>query len=109
MRLTSVVFPCSVQVTPDKEGFPAEEDIEWGSSYPAKIRDTTNRENVSAHQSGFDIDTVFVVMCYGGQNVLKDESDGSIYDIQRVYHADGTRELILECSRREPGCGYPGR
>ena len=109
MRLTSVKFPMMVSVTRDSAGFPAQEDIIWGDSYPATVRDTTNRETVAAHQTGYDIDKVFVVRCYGGQNVLKDDSDECIYDIQRAYRASNTGETILECSRREPGCGYPGR
>ncbi|RGN03783.1 hypothetical protein [Blautia obeum] len=108
-RMTSVKFPSAVSVERDAAGFSTSEVIAWGDSYPATVRDTTNRETVAAHQTGYDIDKIFVVRCYGGQNILKDDADECVYDVHRTYAASGTREIILECSRREPGCGYPGR
>lgn len=104
-RMTSVRFPSCVSVVKTDEGF-RQEDISWGDSWPAEVRDATNREAATAHQTGYDIERVFVVRCYGGQNLLKDDADGAIYDIKRSY-SNSARNVLLECSRREPGRGYP--
>lgn len=106
MTLTSIKFPAKTTIRADAEGYPAEEDIEWSEEYPAKVKDTTRTEAVKAHQTGYDIDKVFVVGCYGGQTVLKDMSDGAIYDIERTYRAENSFDLQLDCKRRKPGAGY---
>lgn len=101
---TAVTFPKDPKVVYDSEGFETIEP-EWSAVTPANVRDSTNTEKVKAYQGGYDVDRVFNVLAatYNGSAFLKDETDGYIYDIERVYNAAGTKALLLECKRRNSG------
>lgn len=105
---TGVKFITNPGITHDAEGFDTFSE-EWTETIPATVRDTTNKENVTAMQCGFNIDKIFVVMAatYNGTGILQDESTGYIYDIERVYNAQDTKTVILECSRRKEGIIWP--
>lgn len=105
--MTSIKFATNRVNRRDAEGFPADVVYTWGESIPATVRDATSREAARAYQTGYEIDRIYVVKYYCGQNVIKDDADGAIYDIRRCQRLRGLKEFLLECKRREDGSGYP--
>ena len=40
---------------------------------------------------------------YNGEGRLMDDSDGTVYDVKRIYRKDKSMAVILTCERRQHG------
>lgn len=100
---TAVQFGHTV-TTRDEDGF-VHSDTDWGSPVRANGLDLTRSESTLAMQGGYDADRVYEVhkVNYGGEDFLKDQADGQIYDIERSFSADRSVMISLTCSKRERG------
>ena len=66
----------------DKDGFRHTEDIQ-SDSIPASFTDVTRNDEILASQKGY--------------------TDGTVYDVKRIYRKDKSMAVILTCERRQHG------
>ena len=62
-----------------------------GGRNPGKLyQDATRNDEILASQKGYSADQNIETMAcnYRGERMLKDESDGSLYDVKRTYKKD---------------------
>lgn len=101
----SIALPRKIVSGQDKEGFQAEETIQWESGIQANYTDVTRSDETLASKKGYTADQNIEVMAcnYLGEAFLKDESSNLLYDIKRTYRKDKSGTIILTCQRREDG------
>ena len=88
----------------DKDGFRHTEDIQ-SDSIPASFTDVTRNDEILASQKGYTADQNIEVMAcnYNGEGRLMDDSDGTVYDVKRIYRKDKSMAVILTGERRQHG------
>ena len=101
----SIALPREKETGQDKEGFDDHETITWEGGIPANFTDATRNDEILASQKGYSADQNIETMAcnYRGERMLKDESDGSLYDVKRTYKKDKMATIVLTCQRREHG------
>lgn len=101
----SIALPREKETGQDKEGFDDHETITWEGGIPANFTDATRNDEILASQKGYSADQNIETMAcnYRGERMLKDESDGSLYDVKRTYKKDKMDTIVLTCQRRECG------
>ena len=104
MQIKSIKLPIGEESTLDSEGFENKE-IKFLKGIPANFKDTTRSDEVLAKQCGYEVSVVVEIMActYNGASFLVDESNGDIYDINRVHHPDKGMIVELTTQRREHG------
>lgn len=100
----SISILAKVNVETDKDGYDIESK-EWMEGIPANFKDTTRQDSIVANQMGYSADQNIEVVAanYNGQRIIRDEEDGTEYEVKRVYHPDKSMNILLTCERREPG------
>lgn len=109
---TSIRLPREGDIAFDAEGFDIGKMI-FCDEIPAISRDITYKSQISAMQLGFYVTREFEINAssYHDEGFLQDCSDGRVYDIQRAFHPDTKKTVILQCSRMRPvsnGLPYGG-
>ena len=101
----SIALPREKETGQDKEGFDDHETITWEGGIPANFTDAARNDEILASQKGYSADQNIETMAcnYRGERMLKDESDGSLYDVKRTYKKDKMATIVLTCQRRECG------
>ena len=100
----SIKIPTGKTVTTDSEGFETEA-VTFLENVPASFKDATRSDVLLGKQAGYDVDMVIEIMAcaYNGASYVVDESDGTVYDVQRSYRKDKTMTVQLTATRREHG------
>ena len=109
---TSIRLPREGDVEFDTEGFDIG-DMIFGDEIPAVSKDITYKSQVNALQLGLYVTKEFEIntSSYHDEGFLQDCTDGRVYDIQRVFHPDNKKTVILQCSKMRPvsnGLPYGG-
>nr|DAI91703.1 MAG TPA: hypothetical protein [Caudoviricetes sp.] len=99
----SIALPRVKETGQDKEGFDTHENITWEGGIPANFTDATRNDEILAFQKGYSADRNIETMAcnYRGEGTLKDESDGSLYEVKRTYKKEKMATIVLTCQRRE--------
>ena len=100
----SIKIPTGKTVATDSEGFETE-TVAFLENVPASFKDATRSDVLLGKQAGYDVDMIIEIMAcaYNGASYVVDESDGTVYDVQRSYRKDKTMTVQLTAARREHG------
>ncbi len=100
----SIKIPTGKTITTDADGFETEAAT-YMEHIPASFKDAARSDALLAKQSGYNVDVIIEIMAcvYNGASYVVDESDGTIYDVQRAYQKDKAMTVQLTATRREHG------